>query len=199
MARSRYDWEAIERDYRTGQYTLQQLSDIHGPSRSRISRHASEGGWQKDLTQAVAQRTREKLSRQQHEEVREGVRAPTDEELIESASDNNVLVQACHRQRLKQYREMANRYAKLLQSQMARDTITVQTKSGDPAEVDTPLKYLGECMTYGTRALESVIKLERQAYGMDEENADHPPERELTDDELDAQIARYAAQVDGEQ
>lgn len=60
----RYDWEAIEADYRTDRFSLQQLAEEHGPSKSQMVRKAKEEGWDKDLIQAVQQRTRAELSQQ---------------------------------------------------------------------------------------------------------------------------------------
>lgn len=57
------DWEAIERDYRTGKFSDQELADKHGNvvTRQAISKKAKEKGWQKDLTTAVRQATRAKV------------------------------------------------------------------------------------------------------------------------------------------
>lgn len=55
----RYDWELIEREYRTGRFSLAQLEARHGVNRSNISRRAKKYGWQKDLTERVRERTRQ--------------------------------------------------------------------------------------------------------------------------------------------
>lgn len=57
MTRPKTDWEAVERDYRTGQFTLKELEAKHGPNAGTILRHARKHGWQKDLTDAVRQAT----------------------------------------------------------------------------------------------------------------------------------------------
>lgn len=56
-ARKRVDWEAVERDYRTAQFTLRELADKHGATHTTISRRAEREGWTKDLTQAIRQAT----------------------------------------------------------------------------------------------------------------------------------------------
>lgn len=60
-ARKRIDWEAIERDYRTGKFTLRELESKHGAENSTIARRAAKGGWSKDLATAVRQATNAKL------------------------------------------------------------------------------------------------------------------------------------------
>jgi len=59
--RRRADWEAIERDYRTGKYTLRELEAKHGVFNSSIARKAKECEWSKDLSAAIRQATNAKL------------------------------------------------------------------------------------------------------------------------------------------
>lgn len=55
--KARTDWEAVERDYRTGKYTLRELEMEHHVSIAQISRKASSLQWTKDLRQAIKQAT----------------------------------------------------------------------------------------------------------------------------------------------
>jgi hypothetical protein len=55
--RHRIDWEAIERDYRTGRFTLRELEAKHGASYAQISRKAKELTWTKDLREVIKQAT----------------------------------------------------------------------------------------------------------------------------------------------
>lgn len=55
--RKRIDWEAVERDYRTGKFTLRELEGKHNASYSEISRRSKREGWQKDLVDVVRQAT----------------------------------------------------------------------------------------------------------------------------------------------
>ncbi len=51
--RKRIDWEAVERDYRTGKFTLRELEAKHKVGYASISRRAKDHDWQKDLREAV--------------------------------------------------------------------------------------------------------------------------------------------------
>jgi len=51
--RQRIDWEAVERDYRTGKFTLRELETKHGASYSEISRRSKREAWQKDLRDVI--------------------------------------------------------------------------------------------------------------------------------------------------
>lgn len=58
----RTDWEAVERDYRTGKFTLRELEAKHGAFNSSIARKAKKSGWTQDLTLAIKQATHAKLT-----------------------------------------------------------------------------------------------------------------------------------------
>jgi hypothetical protein len=60
-AKARTDWEAVERDYRTGTFTLRELGSRHGTNHTTVSRRADKQGWTKDLTEAIRQATNAKL------------------------------------------------------------------------------------------------------------------------------------------
>ena len=55
------DWDAIQRDYRTGQYTLRELEARHGVHNATIFRHAKNEGWTQDLSIAIRLATDAKL------------------------------------------------------------------------------------------------------------------------------------------
>jgi hypothetical protein len=170
--RKRYDWQLIKDDYRTGRFSLQQLSDRHGPDKATISRRARDEGWEKDLTEQVRQRTREKVSRTAlPEEAREHYPAENDEEaLVEIAADENAALVRAHQGTLARWRQLSERYVELLSKQMVSEKIWAIDRGGNFREIDTPLDYVGKCMSYGAQALERFIKLERQAYGIDDDD-----------------------------
>lgn len=60
-AKRRTDWDAVERDYRTGEFTLRELETKHGPNNATISRKAAKHGWTQDLSAAIKQATNAKL------------------------------------------------------------------------------------------------------------------------------------------
>lgn len=61
VGKRKTDWEAIERDYRTGKFTLRELEVKHGPNNGTISRKAEKFGWTQDLSAAIKQATNTKL------------------------------------------------------------------------------------------------------------------------------------------
>lgn len=64
VVKRKTDWEAVERDYRTGKYTLRELETKHGADNGLISRKAKKNGWTQDLAVAIKQATSAKLAEQ---------------------------------------------------------------------------------------------------------------------------------------
>ncbi|MHB0775419.1 hypothetical protein [Halomonas sp. WWR20] len=177
---ARFDWEAIEAEYRTGRFSLRQLSDRHGPSeaaiRKRAKGDAKRPAWKKDLTQKVRERTREKITREAlPPEARETL-SDDDEAIVEHAANENTAVVHGHRKLLNRWRGVSDQFIDRLTQQLERGKREVQLKSGDVIEIDLDMEYLGKCMGHGANALEKVVKLERQSYGLDlegEKQASH--------------------------
>jgi len=166
---ARYDWAAVERDYRTGQYSNRELSRLHGPSEGAIRKRATDGSWQRDLSEQIRQRVREKTTLAVTKEVS---RADSDELIIEQAAEAGAEVIRGHQRLLKKAKGLAETLMQRLEEQLEKGTMTVQLKSGEAAEIDVPLDYAGKTLGNATMALERVVKMERQSYGLDAEDKD---------------------------
>lgn len=57
------DWEAVERDYRLGVFSIREVAKQHGTKEGTIRSRAKAAGWKRDLTERVKVRARELLSR----------------------------------------------------------------------------------------------------------------------------------------
>lgn len=58
----RIDWDAVERDYRTGRFTNRELAVKHEVSHTAISKRAKDGEWVQDLSDHIRQATNAKLT-----------------------------------------------------------------------------------------------------------------------------------------
>lgn len=73
----RFDWEAIEKEFRAGAMSIREIGRQYGPSDMAIRKRAKKLGWKRDLTDEVRRRVRA-----------ESVRSPrTDEEQAELEED----------------------------------------------------------------------------------------------------------------
>lgn len=196
--RRRADWEAIERDYRTGQFSDQELADKHGNvvTRQAISKKAKEQGWQKDLTKEVRLATKAKLIAEQVAERMAGEVA--DQVADRVAKNGNATVQAVlaaaetnkqvilgHRRDIAKVRDI---------------TMTLVTAlETAAAEPDAAKRLpLGELVLTAQRAGQSVARLqqlERVAFGLDEEDdsAGAAGVSKLTDAQRAARLAALTA------
>lgn len=174
MARN-YDWVAIEADYRTGKHSNRELSRLHGPSEAAIRKKANAEGWSKDLSTQVRAATRAKsvqstVKKRLEDQGTDTSQGISDKQIIEAASELGAEVLTQHKQRIDRLQRAGDVFVERLEAQLTQQTLAVQTKSGDIAEIDLPLDYVSKCMLNGTGALERLIKLERQAHGLDEDD-----------------------------
>jgi len=172
-----FDWEAIEAEYSAGVKSVNAIAKAHGISESAIRKRAKRDGWQRDLSNSVRSAARSKLVRTQgaNSDVR------TDADIIDSASDEITQVVVSHRGQISQWKGIATKLAVTL-AEMGVD--------------DENHNEFARSLNSGVDALGKLVKLERQAYCMDDEDKDpKSPERSLTDDDLESRIAELSKKV----
>lgn len=166
---TRFDWDRIQRDYRTGQFSNRELSRQHGPSEATIRKRAKIEEWSRDLSEQIRQRVREKTT---VAVTRDVVSADSDAEFIEEAAEAGAEIVRGHQHLLRQAKGLAKTLMELLEAQLTKGKITVQIKGGDVVEIDVPLEYAGKTLSNATVAVERVVKMERQSYGLDVDDKD---------------------------
>ncbi|GAD62032.1 hypothetical protein [Aquipseudomonas alcaligenes] len=181
--RQRYDWAAVERDYRTGAYSNRELSRTHGPSEAAIRKRAADGGWSRDLSEQIRQRVREKTNRAAAAEI---VQSITDAEIVENAAEVGAAVVKSHQRLIRRAKDLTEKLLDLLEGQMTAGKIKVKVAGGAVVEIDLPLDYVGKTLGNATTSMDRAIRLERQAYGLDEEGSKDPGK---SLDELLAEVA----------
>lgn len=105
--RRKIDWDAVQRDYRTGKFTLRELAAKHDVSHVAIANQAKKNGWTQDLGEHIRQATNAKLTEALvNNEVNVGVQAVN--EIVQVAAEINKQVILGHREDLKASRKIAN-------------------------------------------------------------------------------------------
>jgi len=166
-----HDWEAIEAEYSAGVKSVNSIAKAHGISETAIRKRAKRDGWHRDLSNSVRSAVKSKLVRTggSNADVR------TDADIIDSASDEISQVVFSHRKQIGQWKGIATKLA--------------VTLSEMPVDDDNHNDF-ARSLNSGVDALGKLVKLERQAYCMDDDDkGSEPPERSLTDDDLEARIA----------
>jgi hypothetical protein len=97
--RSDIDWDAIERDYRTGKFTLRELAAKHGVSHQAIAKRVKSKGWTQDLGEAIRVATNARLTQELVDAAVANGRQLVDC-TVAIAAEANVQVIQGHRKRL---------------------------------------------------------------------------------------------------
>ncbi|MBO9483788.1 hypothetical protein [Salinisphaera sp. G21_0] len=166
--RKSIDWEAIEADYRAGQLSIRALADKHGTKNSTVRSRAKKEGWERDLSGQVKQAAKNKLSRTvSHTSVAQiGER-----EIVDQASNEAVTLVLMHRHGIAEYRQIAARLsAYLMDAEITNDNH----------------QNIARSLNSGIDALAKAIKLERQAFNLDD-NEDKGSDLAALMDSLESQ------------
>jgi len=155
----RPDWEAIERDYRTGRFTLRELEAKHGVRHSTISSRVQREGWTQDLADAVRQATRAALIAPS---VVQGASSVV--QSVQAAAELNKQVILGHRKQLAE-----------LQAQAEFARAKLITLGDTVADIKEAAVYVS-ALEASARTAKIVIEAERKAFNLDAENdKDKPP------------------------
>lgn len=191
--RAPVDWELIERHYRAGILSLREIAKECGVTEGAIRKRAKKDGWARDLTGKIQQRADDLVRK-------EAVRTPStqltpasEKEVVEANAELQYRIRMAHRQDIGRTRSL---FAKLMDEvESQSDNLEIFEKLGElldesgtnergtwvndklneiyrkvistPGRVDSAKKL--------TEILEKVVKLERQAFGLDD---DAPAEEE---------------------
>lgn len=203
---TRTDYEAVERDYRTGSFTDQELATKYGKSRQAITKMAKVKGWRKDLSAAVRQATRaaliaEAATKKVAELVASGSKATVD--VVVVAAETNRQVILGHRDDIRRARQLTNALLGELElitvSPGSVNRIVEVLAAGEELTAKETLDArcaLNDLMKLPARILSAqrlsqvmgrLQPLERRAFGLDDD-VPPPPDDELTelsDEELE--------------
>lgn len=162
----RADWEAIEREFRAGQLSIMEIARRHGLSDTAIRKRAKRDGWTRDLGDDVRRRIRDKRVREEAEGSGSSSNSEraTDEEIVERAATRGFEVEQSHRRDLNQLhglkRVLATRLSQFLHNEPVDGPCL-----GDK---ESP----GDLLEKLARVTSRLIPLERQAYSLDDPQAE---------------------------
>lgn len=182
--RANADWEAVERDYRLGRYTLRELAARHpGANHATIDRRAKKEGWTKDLTTAIRQATNAKLIEAETRQACDGARQDATTTVLVAAELNKQVILK-HRERVGKAVDVAMRLlAELDATTTHQDELnarfdalasdmTEQQAAAARAELRDFLKLHNRVSSVQrlVDALGKAQTLERQAHSLDDPN-----------------------------
>lgn len=202
-ARTRPDWEAIERDFRTGKFTVRELGAKHGTSYSQISRRATKEGWTKDLRGVIREATAAAVIRETVAAASAGAQTATAETVLVAAEvSKQVILQ--HRGDLGSARAVAmDLLGELRGAALLAEHTDVLVKilagaDAEPADTAKAQKAVHRALSVGSRissvkaladALAKLQAAERVAFDLDGDDGDDDTP------ELTEQLAGFLGQL----
>ncbi len=191
--RPKIDWEAVERDYRTGKHTLRELEAQHYVSYAEISRKAKKLGWTKDLREVIKQATNAALLRESITTAQKDVT-----ETILVAAEIGKYVILGHRTGLNRLTEvkikLLAQIEQAVENMVDLAEVIDMVRNPDKQGMDRANDALRKAMERGAlvddlKKLadvdEKVRKGEREAFSLDDmPDPDSAPDRTMSDAEL---------------
>ena len=161
--RNDIDWEAVEKDYRAGLLTLREISAKHRISTGQLQVRAKSGSWTRDLSDAIRQKAKEKVSsidvqqlieQSAHESAQQS--AQTIKNAIDQAADIQTRIILDQRGMIGEHIELAKRGVEKLSAML--DTV---------AELKD-LTAWTNAQKANVETMSKLIDKQRQNYNIDE-------------------------------
>lgn len=151
------DWDAVERDFRTGKFTLRELAVAHHVSHQAIGKKAEKMAWTQDLAKAIKQATNAILIQEIiNNQVAKDCQSVASTILVAAELNKQVIIG--HRHRLAELKE---------------DVVTAKLKLMDMGETVADIREaaifvqaVGSLIT----ATKTLICEERKAFSLDDED-----------------------------
>ena len=184
MSESKFDIEAIGRDYR-GPLSSREIARKHGCSEGYVRKLAGKHKWVKgDLAEKVRARVKEKLA------ADVAVPAATESEIVEAAANQGADAVRLQRQDIQKLRAIEQKLiAELSDPENPPTTVKVTSYLGSVTQTTLGIDVVGRSMaaSYLSSVQHKRIQLERQALGLNDKPED--PYSGLSRDEVERRLA----------
>jgi hypothetical protein len=156
--KAKTDWQAVERDYRTGQFTLRELGTKHHCDPALVHRNAKKKGWSQDLALAIKQATDAALVEQIVNKDVVGSQQKVNN-TIQAAAEVNKGVILGHRKDIAQVRDLA--------MGLASELSTVSLKQDDMEAIFGRLtsEMSEKQLSFARKAFNDLMKLPNRIMG----------------------------------
>lgn len=191
--RAAVDWEAVERDYRTGLYSLSELGKAHGVSKGRISQIATRDGWVQDLSAKIRAKAESKVNDATVNEALNAKRRVLDSEKVEIAATAMADVLIGQKGDIRRSRSLCMSLLAELEAQTANVPALVDLgvmlrreddkgvdKLNDIYQAVISLPERTKIMKALADSLKTLIGLEREAFGIEGGQQDQPAQQART-------------------
>jgi hypothetical protein len=179
------DWEKIELDYRANVKTLRQIADEHGITHGSINKRAKRDGWVRDLSAKIKAKTDELVSKSLVSSEVSKEKRLTEKQIIDEGATALTNIRLGQRKDIQRSRKIAMSLFDELEHQVGIENVENLEKLGEllrteddkgrDALNDLYMKIISmpgrvKSMKDLSDTLKTLIALERQAFGLDDEN-----------------------------
>ena len=173
MKKQNIDWGMVEMEFRAGQVSIRAIAQEYSVSEGAIRKRAKRENWQRDLANRVLSRVHDKLERSTQQ-----VRSPnaiSEESIIESAASRTMGIIDIHRTAADRARKVIEVLTKRIEDVLAIDKEDVERYT-DKSDDSTLVRDISKAMSLNSLtssakniagALDTLITIERKAYGLD--------------------------------
>lgn len=185
MAEKEINWEKIELDYRAGVKSIRQIAAENEIAESGIRRRAKQYEWVRDLSEKIKAKADDIVRK---ESVRNSVRTKTtisEKETIDANANEVASVRLAHRKDIQRSRKIAMSLFDELEMMVGQENVKLlemlgelmwsPDDKGNDKVNDLYMKIISmpgrvKSMKDLSDTLKTLIALERQAFGLDDEN-----------------------------
>lgn len=201
--RALVDWEAVERDYRTGMLSLSELSTLHKVAKSRICVVAKKLEWTQDLSARIKAKAAAKVNDAAVNAVVNAQRKVSDAEKVEIGATVLARVLIGQKQDITRSRSLAMRLLGELEAQTDNQGLFEQLgellHSPDERGQDKRNEIYSKVISFTGRTksmkeltdtLKTLVALEREAFGLNDGPEDEAAKtKTMTDAERASRLA----------
>ncbi len=190
------DWELIESHYRAGVLSLREIAAAcPGANHVAIARRAKKFGWTQDLSAKIKSKADDIVTRRAVTEAVTADRAVSDRAVVDANAHAIADVRLSHRQDISRARRLGAKLLDELESltdeQGTIKALIAQFKEGDHEDDDAMGDMLALANKIGalpsrtktlkelSETMKTLVALERQAYGIDDQSAEESYEDRL--------------------
>lgn len=185
MAEKKINWEKIELDYRAGVKSIRQIAAENEIAESGIRRRAKQYDWVRDLSEKIKAKADDIVRK---ESVRSVVRTKTtisEKDTIDANANEVASVRLAHRKDIQRSRKIAMSLFDELEMMVGQENVKLlemlgelmwsPDDKGNDKVNDLYMKIISmpgrvKSMKDLSDTLKTLIALERQAFGLDDEN-----------------------------
>ncbi len=205
VVKRQIDWEAIERDYRTGMLSLSEIGARHGISKGRISQVAKRDQWDRDLSVRIQKKVESKLNDALLNDSLNAKRAISDRERVEAGAEAITSIVLAHRIDVQRSRRLVMSLLNELEEQTGNMDLYQQLgelmESPDEKGTDKLNELYRKVISLSGRtgtmksladSLKTLVGLERQAFGLKDgvDDQKKPMDESAIDDRLALLLAK---------